>query len=71
MRRRSRGVNYGLDKVRFVAPVAAGARVRLHLVLDRAEPVPGGARIHCTATLEIEGQARPALVAHTIAQLYD
>lgn len=68
---RSRGVNYGLDRVRFVAPVAAGMRIRMHLVLERAEPISGGQRFHFAATVEIEGQDRPALVAQTIAQLYD
>jgi acyl dehydratase len=68
---RSRGVNYGLDRVRFVAPVVAGARIRLHLALDRAEAVSGGTRFFFTATVEIEGSERPALVAQTIAQLFD
>ena len=68
---RSRGVNYGLDRVRFVSPVAAGARIRLHLVLDRAEAVTGATRLFFTATVEVEGHDRPALVAQTIAQLFD
>lgn len=68
---RSRGVGYGLDRVRFLTPVPAGARVRLRLALDRTAPIAGGMRFHFGATVEIEGQAKPALVAQTISQQYD
>ena len=68
---RSRGVGYGLDRVRFLTPVPAGARVRLCLVLDRTETIVGGVRFHFGATVEIEGQLKPALVAQTISQQYD
>jgi acyl dehydratase len=71
VQRRSRGINYGLDKVRFVTPVPAGSRVRLTIVLDAAVPVSGGMRFTCTSTMALEGAARPALVAATLAQLYD
>jgi acyl dehydratase len=64
------GLNYGLDKVRFVAPVKAGARVRNRVVLSSVEP-QGAARLlvklHCT--LEIEGEAKPALVAEMLVML--
>src|SRR5438067_2817100 len=44
MKKRSRGVNYGSNKVRFIAPVAAGARIRLRQRIANAEPVSGGVR---------------------------
>ena len=69
--RRSRGLNYGLNKVRFTAPVPAGARIRLHQRLKPAEPVEGGQRFTFEASVEVEGQARPALVAETIAIVFD
>lgn len=57
-------VNYGLDKVRFVAPVRAGARVRNRVVLVALQPKDGG-RVLLTLqnTIEIEGEDKPALVA--------
>ena len=67
---RSRGVNYGSNKVRFTGPVPAGARVRLHLRLKASEPVEGGRRLVAEATVEIEGKDRPALVAETITVAY-
>ena len=63
-------LNYGLDKVRFITPVKAGARVRLRASLAAAEAQNGGRtllKLHCT--LEIEGEARPALVAETLCLL--
>jgi acyl dehydratase len=64
------GLNYGLDKVRFIAPVKAGARVRNHVSLLSAEPQAGGRillKLQCT--LEIEGEAKPALVAEVLCML--
>jgi acyl dehydratase len=64
------GLNYGVDKARFLAPVPAGARVRLRVVLAGVEPKPGGQAILKTkSTLEIEGSDKPALVAETLAFL--
>lgn len=71
IRQRSRGINYGSNKVRFTAPVPAGSRVRLHQTLKAIEPVDGGIRIFCDAQVEIEGQTRPALVAETIMLAFD
>lgn len=71
VQRRSRGINYGLDKVRFVTPVPAGSRVRLTVALDSTLPVAGGTRFTYTSTLALEGAPRPALVAVTLSQLYD
>ena len=70
VRERSRGLNYGSNKVRFTSPVPAGSRVRAHLTLKASDPVEGGRRLTTEATVEIEGQARPALVAETISVVY-
>jgi acyl dehydratase len=62
------GLNYGLDKVRFLAPVEAGGRVRLRVSLVAVEPKEGGQLVVKTAnTLEIEGSERPAFIAETLA----
>jgi len=61
------GLNYGIDKVRFLAPVPAGARVRLRVVLAGVEPREGGQAIMKTQnTLEVEGSQKPALIAETL-----
>ena len=64
------GLNYGLDKVRFIAPVKAGARVRTRAGLISAEPQQGGRmllKLQCT--LEVEGENKPALVAEVLCML--
>ena len=62
--------HYGIDKVRFLAPVPAGARVRLRVVLAGFEPRDGGQAIMKTQnTLEVEGSQKPALIAETLALL--
>jgi acyl dehydratase len=64
------GLNYGMDKVRFVAPVKAGARVRMRASLVAAEPQNGGRMLlKLQSTLEIEGEANPALVAEVLCML--
>jgi acyl dehydratase len=64
------GLNYGTDKVRFLAPVPAGARVRLRVVLTGVEPREDGQTIMKTQnTLEVEGSQKPALIAETLALL--
>ena len=64
------GLNYGVDKVRFLAPVPAGARVRLRVVLVGIEPREGGQVLMKTLnTMEIEGSEKPALIAETLALL--
>jgi acyl dehydratase len=64
------GLNYGLDKVRFIAPVKAGSRVRARAKLRAAEP-QGDARtlLRLDCTLEVEGQAKPAVVAELLCLL--
>jgi acyl dehydratase len=64
------GLNYGTDKVRFLAPVSAGARVRLRVALAGIEPRDGGQMMMRTQnTLEVEGSEKPALIAETLALL--
>ena len=63
----TRSINYGSDKVRIVNPVKAGARVRLRQSLVAVEDgAPGAHRITVRQTLEIEGEAKPAMIADTI-----
>jgi len=63
-------LNYGLDKVRFISPVKAGARVRNRVVLlavdDKAQ---GRVLLTLQNTIEIEGEAKPALIAESLAML--
>jgi acyl dehydratase len=60
-------LNYGLDKVRFLAPVKAGARVRLRVALIDVEKKGGGVVLKTSNTLEIEGSDKPALIAESLA----
>lgn len=63
--------NYGLDKVRFLAPVKVGARVRLRTTLMSVEDKgPGQYLMKASNTIEIEGEDKPALIAETLAMLY-
>ena len=68
---RGRGINYGSDRVRFITPVLAGSRVRARQMVLAATSLDGAVRVTMESTLEIEGAAKPALVAETIAIIYD
>lgn len=62
--------NYGSDKVRFVAPVKAGSRIRTRVRLAQVSEQEGGRHlIKLANTVEIEGEAKPALVAETLVML--
>jgi acyl dehydratase len=63
-------VNYGLDKVRFTSPVKVGSKVRMSGQIAEVSEVKGGAQIKVAATIEIEGQERPAVVAEFLARFY-
>jgi acyl dehydratase len=64
------GFNYGIDKVRFLAPVPAGARVRLRVTVDDAEEKKEGQILLKTkSVLEIENSDKPALIAETLVLL--
>jgi len=72
VKKRSRGLNYGSNRVRFTGQVPAGARVRLRQKIKAVEPVEGGgARITSESTMEVEGATRPALVAETISMQFE
>jgi acyl dehydratase len=71
IRKTSRGINYGSNKVRFTAPVPAGSRVRLHQVLKAVDDIQGGVRLTLESTIELEGAEKPALVAETLALAFD
>ena len=63
------GVNYGLNRVRFPAPVPAGSRVRAHFVLRTFEPLPdGGVQLTLEATIEREGSRKPVCVAELVSR---
>jgi acyl dehydratase len=62
-------VNYGFDKLRFLSPVKSGKRIRGHFkLIELAEKRPGQWRQTVEATIEIEGEDKPALVAEWIFQ---
>jgi acyl dehydratase len=64
------GVNYGLDKLRFPAPVKVNSRVRAHRELLSAELVnPNTIQLKQKVTIEIEGEGKPACVAETLSRL--
>lgn len=64
-------VNYGLDRVRFVAPVKSGKRIRGRFRLDSiTEKAPGQLLMRHTVTVEIEGEERPALTAEWLGLLF-
>jgi acyl dehydratase len=70
VKKRSRGVNYGSNKVRFITPVPAGARIRLRQRIANVEEIQAGVRVTSEMTVEVEGQSKPALVAETIGVSY-
>jgi acyl dehydratase len=63
-------INYGLNRVRFPAPVRAGARVRGHFTLASVEDFDGGSQVTWTVIVEVEGGAKPALAAEWVTRLY-
>lgn len=60
-------VNYGTNKVRFPTPVPVGSKVRGVVTLDSVTPSPMGYTVAATVVVEIEGAAKPACVAETLA----
>jgi acyl dehydratase len=59
-------INYGLNKVRFPAPVPVGAKVRAGITLAEVEDVPGGAQVTMATTFETEGGTKPVCVAEIL-----
>jgi acyl dehydratase len=63
-------LNYGFNRVRFPAPVPAGARIRLRSALQSVDDIPGGVQVTWAITVEVEGRPKPALVAEWLGRLY-
>lgn len=63
-------VNYGLEKVRFPAPVPVGSRIRARIGLVSASDVEGGIQVNRQVTIEVEGGEKPAMVAETVSRYY-
>ena len=71
VRRSAMGVNYGLNKVRFTAPVPVGSRLRAHLQLLSVEPIAGEGLQMCWAvSVEREGSDKPVCVAESLVRRY-
>jgi acyl dehydratase len=66
----SMGVNYGLNKLRFPAPVPVGSKVRLGATLESVEDVAGGAQAVLGLTFEVEGKDKPVCVAEAVFRYY-
>lgn len=65
------GVNYGLNRVRFMAPVPVGSRLRARMKLLACEPIAnGGVQMTWEVTIEREGEAKPVCVAESVARRY-
>jgi acyl dehydratase len=67
---KSMGVNYGLNKVRFMAPVPVGSRLRGHLHLHSATPIEGGLQFQWNVTVQREGSDKPVCVAESLVRIY-
>jgi acyl dehydratase len=64
----SMGINYGIDKARFIAPVPAGSRVRGRGEIVSVTEVPGGVQAVVRITIELEGSDKPAAVVDTVSR---
>lgn len=64
------GINYGLNRVRFPAPVRVGSRLRARFKLLAYEPLEGGAQLTVEVTVEMEGSSKPACVAESVTRRY-
>jgi acyl dehydratase len=63
-------INYGLNRVRFVAPVLSGSRVRARIVCGAVEDASGGYQVTWAVTVEREGESKPACVADWLVRYY-
>lgn len=64
------GINYGLNKVRFMAPVPANSRLRVQVKLVSATPIEGGTQMEWLCTIEREGSDKPVCVAESLSRYY-
>ncbi|TQK72178.1 MaoC family dehydratase [Nocardioides sp. SLBN-35] len=62
-------LNYGVNKVRFPAPLLVGKRIRLHVTMGEVVDIPSGKQLTVHHTIEIEDEAKPACVAETVVLL--
>ena len=65
------GLNYGLNRVRFVAPVPAGASIRGRFFLTRVEEIDGGVQVEWSVTVELQGGSKPCCVAEWLIRYYE
>ena len=63
-------VNYGLEKVRFPSPVKVGSKIRMRASIANVTEIPGGMQIGVDQSIEVEGAAKPAVVAHSLYRFY-
>jgi acyl dehydratase len=64
------GLNYGLDKLRFPAPMPVGGKVRMRMQVQDVSDIPGGAQITMLLTFEREGGDKPVCVAESLSRVY-
>ncbi|MFC6016690.1 MaoC family dehydratase [Plantactinospora solaniradicis] len=64
------GINYGLNRVRFPAPLRTGDAVRISAEIVAVEPVPGGVQLVTRVTVEPDRGGKPCCVAETVTRLY-
>ncbi|AKL65485.1 MaoC family dehydratase [Streptomyces goshikiensis] len=64
------GINYGVNKVRFPAPVPVGSRLRATAVITEVTEAGGGVQVAATVTVECEGAAKPVCVAESVSRYY-
>ncbi|MER8096649.1 MaoC family dehydratase [Streptomyces goshikiensis] len=64
------GINYGVNKVRFPAPVPVGSRLRATAVITEVTQAGGGVQVAATVTVECEGAAKPVCVAESVSRYY-
>jgi acyl dehydratase len=71
VRSHSAGINYGLDRVRFISPVPVGSRLRGKADVEEVTEVAGGVQLRLAITAVREGAAKPVCVATTISRIFD
>ncbi len=64
------GINYGVNKVRFPAPVPVGSRIRAHFEILEVSEVEGGVQVVTKGTVEREGEEKPVCVAEMVSRQY-
>lgn len=65
------GINYGLDRVRFITPIPVGGRIRFRTMILEAAEFPGGVQLKLKVTVELDGADKPACVVESLVRLYE